>query len=69
VQTSRENIRIPSATLLALLGEGKISPASFRRSKIERFWTCGCLVSYAYDRFDDADWMPCDGHATAVAAC
>jgi hypothetical protein len=63
VHASETIIRIPTATLFVLLGEGKISPASFRRSKIERFWPCGCLVSYAYDRFDDADWMACDKHA------
>jgi hypothetical protein len=66
VHTTRSQVRIPTATLLALLGEGHISPASFRRSKIERFWPCGCVVTYAYDRYDDADWTPCEKHNVAV---
>jgi hypothetical protein len=60
---NRSIIRIPTATLLAQLGEGYLNTSSFRRSRIERSWPCGCLAGYAYDRFDDADWTPCEKHA------
>jgi hypothetical protein len=59
-------IRIPTATLLVLLGEGHINASSFRRSRIERSWPCGCLASYAFDRFDDADWTACEKHAARL---
>jgi hypothetical protein len=49
-----------------LLGEGRINPSPFRRSRIERSWPCGCLAGNAYDRFDDADWAACDKHAASL---
>jgi hypothetical protein len=65
---NRSIIRIPTATLLALLGEGHLNTSSFRRSRIERSWPCGCHAGYAYDRFDDADWTPCEKHAPRIEA-
>ena len=67
MEAIRTIIRVPSVTLQALLGEGSINAASFRRAKIERFWPCGCLASYAYDKFDDVEWTACDRHAPPTA--
>ena len=63
MQASRATIRISSVALLALLGEGRINAASFRRSKIDRSWPCGCVVNYAFDHYDDAEWIACAKHA------
>jgi hypothetical protein len=58
-------IRIPVARLESLLGTASaLNPptASYRRSVVRRAWSCGCVVAYAFDRFEDARWTPCEAH-------
>ena len=60
---TRPLTRIPTATLFVLLGDGQIMASSYRRSRVERFWPCGCIATYAFDRDDQAEWTACDLHA------
>jgi hypothetical protein len=66
MQSSKAELRIPTAELQTLLGsQSALNPqtTSYRRSAVQRDWPCGCTVTYAFDRFEDARWTPCDGHA------
>jgi len=65
MQRTEDDVRIPVARLQSLLGRGSaLEPpvAAYRRSVIQRGWACGCTVSYAFDRFEDASWKPCKMH-------
>jgi hypothetical protein len=57
-----EALRIPAATLRVLIGEGSLPASSFRRTLIERIWTCGCSAKYTLTNSDYVDWMPCARH-------
>ena len=61
-----KTIHIPSATLKLLIGEGSINEHPFRRNRIERFWGCGCLAEYEFDKFDDVRWTPCERHKPSL---
>jgi hypothetical protein len=68
MNSSRRQISTPAAALRALIGEGSINPAAFRRRRIERFWPCGCLSDHAFDNGDAVRWTPCLMHEPAPAA-
>lgn len=64
----RDSIHLPAITLQMLLGVGSIESASFRRSRVERFWPCGCIAELKYDASDNVDWTPCDMHVPEKSA-
>jgi hypothetical protein len=65
---SREVISIPAITLQMLLGVGSIESASFRRSRVERFWPCGCIAQLRFDASESVEWTPCGLHAPEKSA-
>ncbi len=68
MDVSRESICLPAITLQMLLGAGSIESASFRRSRVERFWPCGCLAVLRFDSSEEVDWTPCGLHVPEKSA-
>jgi hypothetical protein len=62
----RITVRIPSTALRHLIGEGAINAPAFRRSRIERYWPCGCLADYEFDKADVIQWTPCSTHESLL---
>ncbi len=56
------SVRIPAATLRALIGEGSLLTSWFRRTVIERIWICGCTANYALTDSEYVQWTPCSKH-------
>ena len=62
IERGRTPINVPSEMVRALIGEGSIDAMSFRRNRIERFWPCGCYVSFHFHKLENLDWTPCGAH-------
>lgn len=65
---AQQSVAMPAVTLRLLLGEGRIQPAAFRRFEVNRFWPCGCVANYRFDRGDDVLWTPCAKHSATAKA-
>jgi hypothetical protein len=61
-RVGRAPIRTSSEFIRPILDGGAVEAVSFRNGTIERFWACGCCVTYLFSKSEEIDWISCGGH-------